>query len=104
MRSSRDRLDRNTQEARESNMNPEEKLRERIRRTMLEAGIELAPEFALRLEDQIMQLFRNYSTAPEERKNQVYAAGEEGILNTLDIAISDARSSFSPSRSKQTSN
>lgn len=65
-------------------MNAERKLRKRIRRVLSVAGHN--PAKASRMveaEDQVLDLFRQYSKAPEHRKDEVYARGERKIVNAV---------------------
>jgi hypothetical protein len=69
-------LERNLQAA-------EKRLREDIRQMLSKAGIKLTPELEENIEDQFIELFREYRDAPDDSKDEVYAIGEEKILGTL---------------------
>lgn len=66
-------------------MNAERRLRRRIRRILSLAGFDQTQaSYALRdVEDLIMRLFQEYSHASERRKDEVYARGEQRILEAI---------------------
>jgi hypothetical protein len=65
----------------------ERKLRRHISQVIEGIGVKLTPALARNLEDQIVALFRSYSSAPASRKEQVYATGERAILRTLRTTV-----------------
>jgi hypothetical protein len=71
--------------AKVSKREAENRLRRRVRRVLSVAGLDqvLPHEAMLKVEDQIMDLFQEYSEAPERSKKEVYKKGERRILQTL---------------------
>lgn len=66
-------------------METENRMRDRIRRVLLLAGLgqTLTMSVMNELEGKILDLFRAYSDAPEEKKDEAYDRFEEHILHTL---------------------
>jgi SOS response regulatory protein OraA/RecX len=66
-------------------MTAEDKLRRRIRRVLSDAGLDRAHSAAVmnQLEQQIIQLFKDYADAPDWMKDEVYTSGEAKILRAL---------------------
>lgn len=69
----------------EGRLQPEERLRQRIRLMLSNAGLDQGHSDAVMdtLEKQITQLFANYAQAPDWKKDEVYAAGEANLLRTF---------------------
>lgn len=67
---------------RKSLKSPEE-LRGQIDEALARAGLDLDPTTAKEIEGQMLALFREYSRAPENARDAVYASGEALILETL---------------------
>ena len=65
----------------------ERRLRERIQAILGQADKALAPRAARDIENEILALLREYSQAPDSRRDEVYARGEDRILHTLQKAI-----------------
>ena len=63
----------------------EERLKARIGRVLSLAGINLEASSysASEVEEQIVNLLRQYHDAPDRLKNEVYAKGEEDLLRKL---------------------
>lgn len=68
-----------------TSVNAEKRLRARIKRILLLAGLAQTQTTSIlaEVEDRIVELFRAYSKAPEDLKDTVYSSGEEGIFRTL---------------------
>ncbi|MDQ3802254.1 MAG: hypothetical protein M3416_00125 [Acidobacteriota bacterium] len=66
-------------------MNAEQKLRQRIRRMLVEAGANrIQPRSVLEeVEDQALQLLDEFIEADEADEDEVYEQGEKRILETL---------------------
>lgn len=66
-------------------MDAEKRLRMRIRRILSLAGLDQnqASSALKNAEDQIVELFRAYSNAPENMKDSVYAEGEKRIFRAI---------------------
>jgi hypothetical protein len=69
-------------------MDAEQRLKMHIGQMLSKARIKLTPELEENIEDQFIELFREYRDAPDDSKDEVYAIGEGRILQTLHSALS----------------
>ncbi|MDQ3802257.1 MAG: hypothetical protein M3416_00140 [Acidobacteriota bacterium] len=66
----------------------EDKLRQRIRRMLVEAGANrMEPSVVRKAEDQALQLLDDFVKAPEGAEDEVYKRGEQRILRTFQEAF-----------------
>ncbi len=65
-------------------MNAEQRLREHIGQKLSLAGFD-DRQATDELKNQILELFREYSSAPDEAKADVYLRGEKRIIKAINI-------------------
>lgn len=67
-------------------MNPEEKLRARIRNILSVAGANRSQALSAKeVEDGIMELFREYGHSPKDARDSAYEKGKRKVLKTLHL-------------------
>lgn len=66
-------------------VNAEKRLKEHIGRRLSLAGFDQT-QATDDLKQQILELFREYSGAPEEHKAEVYSRGEKRIIEAINIS------------------
>lgn len=78
-------------------VNAEKKLRMRIRRVLSLAGLDQTQDASVLkdIENQIVELFRAYSSADESVKDSVYAAGEKRLFRAIRKVAPQSRTSGS---------
>lgn len=69
-------------------MDPQERLREHIRKMFSSAGLKLSPDLAQTLESQFILLFNDYARATIGTKDEVYERGERRILQIIEAEMS----------------
>lgn len=72
-------------------MNAEGRLKKRIEHKLLQAGFDQA-HTTDELKTQILELFRAYSNAPEEKKAAVYTRGQKRIMKAINVSRSSSSS------------
>lgn len=79
-------------------MRAEERLRQRIRQVLIESGFEPSPNSldTNDFENQILNLFQEFMSAPEDSRRKVYARGEKRILERLRASRVNSRRRTTP--------